>query len=192
MLRTNARLTLLQAMLRYRELLQVEDLVRQAKSTLRTRPIYHSSDAAIRGHVFCSFLPLVLQDQLPRRCRAAGFKPEWSDVLRDLDRLQQGDVEQGGKTWTIRTEVGATAATSLRACGIAVPPRAWMRSAFRVGGRSSYRLNPSRNDDPAARRMREIPRSAEAVLSSETSCSMPKRSAPSEGRGADRAAASTI
>ena len=26
---------------------------------MRTRPIFHSSDAAIRGHVFCSFLALV-------------------------------------------------------------------------------------------------------------------------------------
>ncbi len=43
-LRTNTTLGPLQAMLRYRELLMVEDLFRQAKSLLRTRPIYHSSE----------------------------------------------------------------------------------------------------------------------------------------------------
>jgi transposase len=43
-LRTNARVTPLQAVLRYRDLLQVEDLFRRAKAILRTRPIYHSSD----------------------------------------------------------------------------------------------------------------------------------------------------
>jgi transposase len=48
-------------MLRYRDLLQVEDLLRRAKAILKIRPIYHSSDAAIRGHVFCSFLALMLQ-----------------------------------------------------------------------------------------------------------------------------------
>jgi hypothetical protein len=122
-LRTNARVTPLQAMIRYRELLEVENLFRRTKCVLRTRPIYHSSDAAIRGHVFCSFLALVLQDELLRRCRAAGFTPEWGDVLRDLDRLQQAEVAQGGKTWSVRTEAGATAAALLRACGIAVPPR---------------------------------------------------------------------
>jgi hypothetical protein len=122
-LRTNARVTPLQAMMRYRELLRVEDLFRRAKAVLRTRPIYHSSDAAIRGHVFCSFLALVLQDELLRRCRAASFKPEWGDVLRDLDRLQRGEVEQGGKTWRVRTEAGTTIAAVLRACGIAMPPR---------------------------------------------------------------------
>ena len=105
-LRTNARVTPLQAMLRYRELLEVETLFRKTKSVLRTRPIHHSSDAAIRGHVFCSFLALVLQKELYERCRAAGFTPEWDDVLRDLDRLQQAEVSQGGKTWKVRTDVG--------------------------------------------------------------------------------------
>jgi hypothetical protein len=122
-LRTNARVTPLQAMLRYRDLLEVENLFRRTKSVLRTRPIYHSSDAAIRGHVFCSFLALVLQKELFDRCRAAELAPEWSDVLRDLDRLQQADVTAGGKTWSVRTEIGVTASALLRACGIAIPPR---------------------------------------------------------------------
>ena len=120
---TDARITPLQAMLRYRDLLQVEQLFHSAKALMRTRPIYHSSDAAIRGHVFCSFLALVLRKELDARCRRAGIKPEWGDVLRDLDRLQQGEVTQGDKTWRVRTEVGPTAAALLRACGIAVPPR---------------------------------------------------------------------
>ena len=122
-LRTNSNLSPLLAMLRYRDLLAVEQLFRKTKSTLRTRPIYHSSDAAIRGHVFCSFLALVLQKELADRCRAAGFAPEWAEVLRDLDRLQQGDLTQAGKTWRVRTEIGASAAMLLRVGGIAVPPR---------------------------------------------------------------------
>ena len=83
-LRTNARIPPLQAVLRYRDLMQVEQLFRTAKALMRTRPIYHSSDAAIRGHVFCSFLALILRKELDERCRAAGFRPEWGDVLRDL------------------------------------------------------------------------------------------------------------
>jgi hypothetical protein len=54
----------------------------------RTWPIYHSSDAAIRGHIFRSFRALVLRKELDERCHAVGFHPEWGDVLRDLDRLQ--------------------------------------------------------------------------------------------------------
>src|ERR1700722_3883363 len=49
-LRTNTKLTPLQVMLRYRDLLRVEQLFRQAKAVFATRPIYHSSDMAIRGH----------------------------------------------------------------------------------------------------------------------------------------------
>ena len=45
----------LNAVLRYTELLLVEDLFRRAKARLRTRPIYHSCDAAIRGHVLLLF-----------------------------------------------------------------------------------------------------------------------------------------
>jgi hypothetical protein len=40
----------------------------------------------------------VLQKELLKRCRAAGSTPEWDDGLRDLDRLQQAKVSQGGKT----------------------------------------------------------------------------------------------
>ena len=49
-LRTNARITPLQALLRYRDLLMVENLFLRTKAVMRTRPIFHSSDAAIRGH----------------------------------------------------------------------------------------------------------------------------------------------
>jgi hypothetical protein len=73
--------------------------------------------------VFCSFLALVLQKELFDRCRVAEFAPEWGGVLRDLDRLQQADVTAGGKTWSVRTEIGVTASALLRACGIAIPPR---------------------------------------------------------------------
>src|ERR687893_883544 len=70
-LRTNARITPLQAVLRYRELLTVEALFRAAKASFDTRPIFHSSDAAIRGHVFCSFLALLLQKELFESCADA-------------------------------------------------------------------------------------------------------------------------
>jgi transposase len=53
-LRTNAKVTPLQAVLRYRDLLQVENLFLRTKAIMRTRPIFHSSDAAIRGVLFLS------------------------------------------------------------------------------------------------------------------------------------------
>jgi hypothetical protein len=121
-LRTNARVTPLQAMLRYRELLAVETLFRKTKGVLRTRPIYHSSDAAIRGHVFCSFLALVLQKELYERCKAADFTPEWGDVLRDLDRLQEVSLAKDGQQITLRTPATGAVGPLFKAVGIALPP----------------------------------------------------------------------
>ena len=121
-LRTNARISPLQAVLRYRDLLQVEDLFRTAKALMRTRPIYHSSDAAIRGHVFCSFLALVLRKELNQRCRRAGFRPEWGDVLRDLDRLQEVEVSSGGRQIVLRTPATGGIGPLFKAAGIALPP----------------------------------------------------------------------
>ena len=122
-LRTNARITPLQAVLRYRDLIQVEQLFRTTKALMRTRPIYHSSDAAIRGHVFYSFLALILRQELDERCGKVGLRPEWGDVLRDLDRLQHATIESAGKTWTVRTQADGCAAALLQATGIALPPR---------------------------------------------------------------------
>ena len=121
-LRTNARITPLQAVLRYRELLTVEALFRAAKASFDTRPIFHSSDAAIRGHVFCSFLALLLQKELFESCADAGTA-EWANLLRDLDRLQEATVESGGKTWTVRTEATGAIPALMRFAGITLPAR---------------------------------------------------------------------
>ena len=58
----------------YRDLMQVEQLFRAAKALMRTRPIY-ASDAAIRGHVFCSFWALILRKEVDERCRIVRFRP---------------------------------------------------------------------------------------------------------------------
>src|SRR3954471_9435456 len=121
-LRTNARISPLQAVLRYRDLIQVEQLFRTAKALMRTRPIYHSSDAAIRGHVFCSFLALILRQELDERCRNAGFRPEWGDVLRDLDRLQEVTISKDGRAMTLRTPATGVIGPLFKAARIALPP----------------------------------------------------------------------
>jgi hypothetical protein len=121
-LRTNARITPLQAVLRYRDLIQVEQLFRTAKALMRTRPIYHSSDAAIQGHVFCSFLALILRKELDERCRRVGFRPEWGDVLRDLDRLQEVAISKDGRQITLRTPATGTIGPLFKAARVALPP----------------------------------------------------------------------
>lgn len=120
-LRTNARVTPLQAVIRYRDLLQVESLFRAAKASFDTRPIFHQSDAAIRGHVFCSFLALTLAKEMMRLCEAKGIKPEWQPLFNDLDRLQQATIEKDGKAITVRTPTAGMVGSVFQATGVAIP-----------------------------------------------------------------------
>ena len=123
-LRTNAKVTPLQAVLRYRDLLLVEDLFRRTKAIMRTRPIFHSSDAAIRGHVFCSFLALAMQKHLDDLARQAGLVPEWKELLRDLDRLQQVRIHYRAADWLVRTDAAPDVTKLFKCAHVALPSRA--------------------------------------------------------------------
>src|SRR5207237_10603458 len=94
-LRTNTPLPIAEVALQYKKLALVEQWFRSCKSLLETRPIYHQRDATIRGHVFCSFMALLLRLELEARLAARGWRFEWADVLRDLERVQAVQVAQG-------------------------------------------------------------------------------------------------
>ena len=121
-LRTNTDLDTAEVALQYKRLWMVEAWFRSSKSLLQTRPIYHKCDETIRGHVFCSFLALVLRQELEARLAKDGHDFEWADVIQDLDRLQMVEVEQDGKRFLLRSEVQGTCGTVFRAAGVAVPP----------------------------------------------------------------------
>jgi transposase len=108
--------------LRYKQLWMVEDCIRSIKSILETRPIFHHHDETIRGHVFCSFLALVLRKELQDRLTAAGYSLEWADVLRDLESLQWVEVEYQGKRFRLRSESRGVCSQVFQAAGVAFPP----------------------------------------------------------------------
>jgi hypothetical protein len=122
-LRTNTRLTALQVVLRYRNLLAVEQGFLAAKTLLATRPIFHRTDAAIRGHVFCTFLALVLRKELMDRLTTRRITlPEWQHIVDDLDDLSEIEVEQDGRRALLRTAPGPTIDPLCRAVGVTLPP----------------------------------------------------------------------
>ena len=104
------------------QLWRVEAIFKTAKSILETRPIYHQSDAAIAGHLFCSFLALLLRKELDERLAAAEVTAEWRDIVRDLDRVEQMTVEQGTKRFVLRPQAPGCAGGVFKAAGIALPP----------------------------------------------------------------------
>jgi transposase len=121
-LTTNTKLRADEVALKYKELWQVEHLFRDAKSLLETRPIFHKCDETIRGHVFCSFLALVLKKELYRRLEAAGNSFEWSHIKQDLKSLQEVTLDEDGKHLAIRTQCQGTCGKVFQAVGVAVPP----------------------------------------------------------------------
>ncbi len=121
-LTTNTSFRADEVALKYKELRQVEHVFRDAKSLLETRPIYHKRDETIRGHVFCSFLALLLKKELYRRIEAAGNSFEWSDIKQDLRSLEEVTLEDDGKRLAIRTQCQGICGKVFQAVGVALPP----------------------------------------------------------------------
>jgi len=122
LLTTNTELSAGEVAQKYKQLWMVEDIFRSMKSLLETRPIYHKCDETIRGHVFCSFLALVLRKELQDRLERRGWDLEWADVISDLDRLQEVERSIDGKSYVVRTETQGTVGKVFQACGVALPP----------------------------------------------------------------------
>ena len=120
-LRTNTELTAVEVALRYQQLWMVEQIFRTAKSLLDTRPIFHKTDATICGHVFCSFLALVLRDELFRRMDNAGVAAEWDDILRDLNALTETAITYNGKTFAVRSNAVGVAGNIAQCVGVRLP-----------------------------------------------------------------------
>ena len=108
--------------MRYKDLLMVEDAFRTVKSVLETRPIFHKCDDTIRGHVFCSFLALVLLKELQDRMQSRGWQTEWRRLRDDLNELQELTLPLGEKTFVIRTPPVGDAGRAIQAVGAALGP----------------------------------------------------------------------
>jgi len=121
-LTTNMDLAPAEVALKYKQLWMVEDVFRSMKSLLDTRPIYHKCDETIRGHVFCSFLALLLRKELEDRLVRKQWKLEWADVIRDLGNIVEMEVAISGKGYVFRGQTPGVAGKVFQACGVALPP----------------------------------------------------------------------
>jgi transposase len=121
-LRTSMNLPAKDVALKYKQLLLVEDIFRTMKSILDTRPVFHKCDDNISGHVFCSFLALVMRKALQDRLARKEWTLEWADIIRDVDKIEEITVDHNGKKFIIRNEVSGVAAKVFQAAGVALPP----------------------------------------------------------------------
>lgn len=121
-LTTDTRLSAQAVALKYKELWQVERVFRDMKSMLETRPVYHQNDTNIAGHVFCSFLALVLRKELEQRLTEAGHQFEWSDIKQDLKALKLVEMQEGENRFMIRTQCKGHCGKIFQTLKVALPP----------------------------------------------------------------------
>ena len=121
-LTTNTNLPAAEVALKYKQLWMVEDVFRSMKSLLDTRPIFHKCDETIRGHVFCSFLALLLRKELQDRLAGPDGRVEWADVIRDLDNFVEMEITFGGKGYVFRGPAKGSVGKVFQSCGVALPP----------------------------------------------------------------------
>ena len=112
--------------LQYKQLWMVEQVFRSMKTTLTTRPIYHKCDDTIRGHVFCSFLSLLLIKELQDRLSDKGLSIEWDDLINDLEDLKEIRIQTSDKDVLLRSELKGDTGKVFQAVGVAIPQRVSM------------------------------------------------------------------
>ena len=121
-LRTNTSLSAKEVALQYKQLWMVEQTFRNMKTILSTRPIYHKCDETIRGHVFCSFLSLLLMKELKERLLKKGWQGEWADLINSLEGVKEIRIETGNTEILLRSTLKGDAGKAFQVAGIAIPP----------------------------------------------------------------------
>jgi len=119
-LQTDLDMSAQEVALHYKELWMVENIFRSIKSILANRPVFHKCDETIRGHVFCSFLALILMKELQSRMVDRGWIVEWEHLKDDLDNLEEITVRTAGQSFIIRSETRGDAGKAIAASGVAL------------------------------------------------------------------------
>ena len=141
-LRTNAKVTPLQAVLR------IAICCRSKISSCAPRRSCARGQSSIRptppsvAMCFVPFLALAMQKHLDDLLREAGATPEWKELLRDLDRLQNVRLEHRGADWLVRTDATPNVAALFRHAHIALPPRAKQTARPKAASSTSGRQTP--------------------------------------------------
>lgn len=98
----SAKLSTTQALSRYRDLWHVEETFRIAKSTLRTRPIFHWAPHRIQAHILLCFMTLFLERLLELLLRQKNMALTPDKIRHALSQLhtmhfKETDTEREGK-----------------------------------------------------------------------------------------------
>ena len=123
-LRTNAKITPLQAVLRYRDLAAGREPVLSNQGDDA-----HAADLPFLGRgdprPRVLLVPGAGDAEASRRSHVeAGVAPEWRVLLRDLDRLSQVRIRHRGVDWLVRSDAAPAVTMLFKRAQLALPPRA--------------------------------------------------------------------
>lgn len=104
----------------YQQLLKVEDDFRTFKGPLKLRPMYHRSAHRIRAHVLVCVLALVVLQELEARTGR-----RFADIHKAVASVRASLMQQGQRTWWMRSEWSDDALAILKAVGGKPGPRTW-------------------------------------------------------------------
>jgi transposase len=120
-LRTNTDLPASEVALQYKRLWQVEQFFRNTKCMLDTRPIFHQNDKSIIGHIFISFLALLLRYELYQRLKKKNHEFEWQEIVDSLKRLRRTVISETERETWWRSDADRLCVDIFRAVGVAIP-----------------------------------------------------------------------
>jgi hypothetical protein len=72
--------------------------------------------------VFCSFLALLLKQELESRMKQLDLQWDWKEVMRGLNALQQVEANLQGRRFLFRSQLSADASQVVLSTGLAIPP----------------------------------------------------------------------
>jgi len=120
-LTTNTELSAAEVARSYKGLWQVERGFRNLKDVLAIRPVYHRHPSRVTGHVFASFLSLVLMTALEKKLEEKGIETSWDDLIRDLRAFRAIKVHFSNKDYRLRTECRGAVYHIFQAVGLHLP-----------------------------------------------------------------------
>ena len=86
-------LTAVEAVTRYKELMEVERAFRDLKDVIPMRPIFQQAPRRVKAHLFVAALALLLKHALERKLKAGGLDLSGQEALGALTTVQVVDLE---------------------------------------------------------------------------------------------------
>jgi len=114
---TTSNLPVEQILEKYKDLFEVEHAFRTLKSQLEIRPMFHWTDARIKGHVCMCFITYTFLNHLRNKT-----KMSHNDIVRALDKMQLSDMLDTSthKRFYLRAKVCGNQAQIIKKMGLKV------------------------------------------------------------------------